>query len=46
MDSKYPNKIVFSNNDSSNIVNKPLYFFGVNYNVLNIENGMAGVRYS
>jgi len=39
-------KIIFANNDTSNITNKPLYFFGVNYNILNIENGMAGVRYS
>jgi len=39
-------KIVFANNDTSNIINKPLYFFGVNYNVLLIENGMAGIKYS
>jgi len=39
-------KIVFANNNTSNITNKPLYFFGVNYNILLIENGIAGIKYS
>ena len=38
-------KIAFSNNDISNIIDKNLYFFGVNYNVLIITNGMAAIRY-
>ena len=39
-------KIAFSNNNINNISGKQLYFFGVNYNVLIITDGMAVVRYS
>ena len=39
-------KIAFANNDINNISGKKLYFFGVNYNVLIITDGMAVVRYS
>ena len=39
-------KIAFANNDTTNITGKDLYFFGVNYNVLIITNGMGAVRYT
>ena len=39
-------KIAFANNDTSTITNKPLYFFGVNYNVLIITDGMGAIRYA
>ena len=38
-------KIAFANNIASTILSKSLYFFGVNYNVLIITNGMASIRY-
>lgn len=39
-------KIKFANNDTSNITNKNLYIFAVNYNVMIITNGMAVVKYT
>ena len=39
-------KIAFANNNTSNITEKNLYFFGVNYNVLVITDGMAAIRYT
>ena len=38
-------RINFANNNVENIKNKALYFFAVNYNVLLISEGMAGLRY-
>jgi len=39
-------KIAFANNVIANISDKELYFFGVNYNVLVITDGMAVTRYT
>jgi hypothetical protein len=39
-------RIKFSNNDLDTIKGKTLYFFGVNYNILLITNGMGMIRYS
>jgi hypothetical protein len=39
-------KIAFANNIIANISDKELYFFGVNYNVLVITDGMAVTRYT
>ena len=39
-------KIKFFNNNINNISSKNLYIFAVNYNILVITNGMAGLRYS
>jgi hypothetical protein len=39
-------KIAFANNNTDNITDKNLYFFGVNYNVLVITDGMVAVRYT
>ena len=39
-------KIAFANNNLNNISGKELYFFGVNYNVLIITDGMGVVRYT
>ena len=38
-------RINFANNNVENIKDKALYFFAVNYNVLLISEGMAGLRY-
>ena len=39
-------KIAFANNNLSNVSGKELYFFGVNYNVLIITDGMGVIRYT
>jgi hypothetical protein len=39
-------KIAFANNNTNNITSKDLYFYGVNYNVLIITDGMAAIRYT
>ena len=39
-------QIKFANNNINNISAKNLYIFAVNYNILVITNGMAGLRYS
>ena len=39
-------KIAFANNNTNNISGKDLYFYGVNYNVLIITDGMAAIRYT
>ena len=39
-------KIAFANNNTTTIRGKSLYFFGVNYNVLIITDGMGAIRYT
>ena len=36
----------FANNKVINIKNKPLYIYAVNYNILRITSGMAGLLFS